>query len=87
MAVGVGFRRATSRTVRAAVGRGLLPSVVRCCERGSEPSVSTKCGEFLGQPRNCQLLRKLCSTQLGSPGFCAHARFYLRFGLISLVLM
>ena len=42
-------------TVRAADGRGLLPSAVRC----SEPSVYIQCGEFLGQPRNCQLLRRL----------------------------
>ena len=27
------------------------------CKRGNEPSVSIKCGEFLGQQRTCFLLK------------------------------
>jgi hypothetical protein len=38
--------------------------VAGSCERADEPSVSTKCGQFLDQQRNYQLLKKN-SDQLG----------------------
>ena len=32
------------------------------CERGEEPSVSMKCGEFLDSMKNCKLRRKDCAA-------------------------
>jgi len=29
-----------------------------CCEHGNEPSVSIKCGQFVEQLSNCQLLKE-----------------------------
>jgi hypothetical protein len=46
---------------------------VGSCECGNEPSVSIKCGRFIDQLRNCQLLKKdsavLCSIHSHSPNW------------------
>ena len=43
------------RLDRAGSGQG---QVAGTCECGNEPSVSVKCGEFLDQKRNGQLLKE-----------------------------